>query len=154
MLLAKQLFCTSDIRQNTSQYWFLHALMTISTQFFPYFCVFLLSPAASQPGVFSLMAVVIDELMIPEPAAVTPLLLGSLSGVIVRCRVAALLLEPWFPWEGTTWGLVWHLTGFCGPAGWEITFPVSALAASCQSASPGVWSWVIFPHPFVWCSPR
>lgn len=94
MLLAKQLFCTSDIRQNTSQYWFLHALMIISTQFFPYFCVFLLSPAASQPGVFSLMAVIIDELMIPEPAAVTPLLLGSLSGIIVRCRVAALLLEP------------------------------------------------------------
>lgn len=94
MLLAKQLFYTSDTWQNTLQYWFLCVLMIISVQFFLSFCVCLLSPAASQPGVFSLMAVIIDEVMFPEPANVTPLFFWSLYGIIAKSRMAAFILEP------------------------------------------------------------
>lgn len=80
MLLAKQLFCTSDTRKNTSQYWFLYALMIIPMQFFPLFlCFFSFSLLP-----LSLMAMLTDELMVPEPAAVPPLLLGSLPGVTVH----------------------------------------------------------------------
>lgn len=132
MLLAKQLFYTSDTWQNTLQYWFLHVLMIISMQFFPSFCVCLLSPADSQPGVFSLMAIVIDELMFPEPANVRPPFFWSLCGIIVNSGMAAFILEPvQFERQGlracamSRW-LLW------GPAHvWRVTDEIPSMWFSC-----------------------
>lgn len=89
--------------------------MIISMQFFPSFCVFLLSPGASQPGVFSLMAIITDELMIPELAAVT-LLLGSPSAVCAQqdgCSHPGALRRH-------SLRAACCLTGSCGSAGWQI----------------------------------
>jgi len=95
--------------------------MIISTQFFPPFCVCLSSPSDSQPGVFSLIAI-IDELMFPEPANVRPPFFWSLYGGVMNSRMAAFILEPvqferrglrgcavshWFLW-GPAW--VWRVT--------------------------------------------
>lgn len=111
--------------------------MIISMQFFPSFCVFLLSPDASQPGVFRLMAIITDELMIPELAAATPLLLCSLCP-------AGWLLSPWSP-------------GKAQPEG-DKSLPrvcFSCLLPECKFPEP---EW--FPHPLVcqspalrWCHP-
>lgn len=122
--------------------------------FFPSFCVCLLSPAASQPGVFSLMAVIIDELMFPERANVRSLFFWSLYGIIVNSRMAAFILEPvQFERQGLRACTVSHWLMW-GPAQvWRVTdhIPVCDLAASSQSASSEIWSMLsCFTHPFFW----
>ena len=132
MLLAKQLFYTSDTWQNTLQYWFLRVLMIISMQFFLSFCVCLLSPAASQPSVFSLIAIIIDELMFPEPANIRPPFFGSLYGIIVNSRMAAFILEPvQFERQGLRACVVSHWL-LWGPAQvWRVTDQIPSVWFRC-----------------------
>lgn len=90
MLLAKQLFCTSDTWQNTLQNWFLRVLMVISMQFSPPLCVRLLSRRLSA--------------RCPRPdgrenrwahafgaGRASPPRFGSLDGVTAQRRAAALV---------------------------------------------------------------
>lgn len=124
MLLAKQLFCTSDTWQNTLRNWFLRVLMVISMQFSPPLCVRLLSRRLSA--------------RCPRPdgrenrwarafraGRASPPRFGSLDGVIAQRRAAALVPALLSPAAGAVPGFG---EGLSRP-------PARAFAAYCQSAS-------------------
>lgn len=98
------------------------------------------------------MAVIIDELMFPEPANIRSLFFWSLYGIIVNSRMAAFILEPvQFERQGLRACMVSHWL-MRGPVQvWRVTdhILVCDLAASCQSASSEIWSMLsCFTHPF------
>lgn len=123
MLLAKQLFRTSDTWQNTLQNWFLCVLMVISMQFSPPFCVRLLSRRLSArcpwPDGHENMSSCL------RAGRASPPRFGSLVGVIAPRRAAALVPA------------LLSLPAGAMPAFGEGLSrpPARAFAASCQSAS-------------------